>query len=50
MLKNLGVKPAKSLQQALPQKIAELALQEDGDDGLSLAASCDEEAAVSRQD
>ena len=46
LLKSLGVKPAKSLQQALPQKLVELAFQEDGD-SLSLAASGDEEAAVS---
>jgi DNA recombination protein RmuC len=55
MLKSLGVKPAKSLQQSLPPKLVELALQEDDREGLSLAASGDEnqeerEAAVSRQE
>lgn len=49
MLKSLGVKPAKSLQQSLPPKLAELAFQEDGD-GLSLAASGDEEAAVTHSE
>ena len=38
MLKNLGVKPAKSLQQALPAKLVELALEED-EVGIDLAAS-----------
>ena len=47
MLKSLGVKPAKSLQQSLPPQLVELAFQEDG---LTLAASGEEneEAAVSR--
>ena len=47
MLKTLGVKPAKSLEQALPPKLVELALQEDGDDGMSLAASAEDEPVTS---
>jgi DNA recombination protein RmuC len=39
MLKSLGVKPVKTLQQALPPKILELAFQEDPEEGLELAAS-----------
>ena len=49
MLKTLGVKPAKSLEQALPPKLVELALQEDGDDGMSLAASAEDEPVTSRR-
>ena len=41
MLKKLGVKPTKSLKQSLPPYLAELALQEDGEDALSLAAAED---------
>ena len=41
-LKSLGVRPAKSLQQVLPAKIAELAIEEDMDDALELAASGDD--------
>ena len=41
MLKKLGVKPNKSLKQSLPPHLAELALQEDGEDALSLAAADD---------
>ena len=42
MLKSLGVKPAKSLQQSLPPKLAELAFREDGEESLELAASEEE--------
>jgi DNA recombination protein RmuC len=53
MLKELGVKPVKSLQQSLPPKLAELAFQDEhdvSDSGLSLAATGDEETAVIRRE
>ncbi len=49
ILKSLGVKPAKSLQQALPPTIVELAFH-DEDESLTLAASSEEDAAVSRRE
>jgi DNA recombination protein RmuC len=39
MLKTLGVKPVKSLQQALPPKLVDLAMEEDAGEELTLAAS-----------
>ncbi|MBB6145948.1 DNA recombination protein RmuC [Silvibacterium bohemicum] len=53
MLKELGVKPVKSLQQSLPPKLAGLAFQDEqdgSDDGLSLAAKSDEETALNRRE
>jgi DNA recombination protein RmuC len=41
MLKTLGVKPVKSLQQSLPPKLVDLALEEDAGEELTLAASAE---------